>query len=495
MPELGDQLRRYFDATAPPVEHLDRPPVGRSPEPVVAATPDPRPHPRRPWFAVAAAAIVLAGAAGFVALRSGTDSADGDSRIATDLELSEDASVDPVPEISASEAAVRTTLEWELGAAPESDPDTFRQLLSDGKTLYWIGDAVYSSPDGVNWVEVTFDDVQPALLESGMIDSAWAGQLTTSLASQGSVSVELIAIDGSVRSETLSPVLEPDVYSVVDIADAVATVGGRGIVIAARLSVRDFQDVVRGALGDEATEVTSVRVDDGTEHETLIVRVAGRTERIALAEAGVADSHELEVAPSGTIGWHSPAGDTWAPISAAGPFAIDGGLERSVTATSAGFVGVTADGVGWFSGDGLTWAATESIAPSACCDRLVSWTGRALALDSRGGITVVDENGFASLPLTGLPLPSAFSRSFGAGEAGLVYLTDVDPEVPSFEIVYSPDGTTWEAQQLPESVGDLYCCYLDVYGVVGGRERVAVLARGVAGLELWLGAPTAQEES
>lgn len=495
MPELGDQLRRYFDATAAPLDHAATPHAAPSPEPEALDALDPTSRASRTRFAMAAVAVMLAGVAGFAAVRSSNDSTGQETRTADQAELTESPPADPDAESSRPSGFVGTTLEWELGTVPNADPDAFRQLLSDGKTLYWIGDAVHSSPDGVIWTEVIFDDTQPSLLHLGAINSAWAGQLTASEASSAGVTVELIAIDGSVRAETLSPTLEPDVYSVVEIRDPVATVGNRGVVVAARLSVRDFGSVANEVLGAEADEVTSVSIDDGAEFETLIVRVAGRTERIELAESGVVDSHELEVAPSGTIGWRSHDGETWTPIPAGGPFGIDGGLETSVSATAAGFVGITSDGTGWFSSDGENWTASDGVAPTACCERLVPWNGRALARDSGGGLSVVGEDEFAALFVDGLPPRSTFSRSFSAGEAGIVYLADVDPDVPSFEIVYSPDGAAWERQQLPEDVGDLYCCYLDVYGVAAGRENVAVLARGDAGLQLWLATPTAQEDS
>ncbi len=65
----------------------------------------------------------------------------------------------------------------------------------------------------------------------------------------------------------------------------------------------------------------------------------------------------------------------------------------------------------------------------------------------------------------------------------------------TFDIVYSADGISWQRQPLPEGIGDLYCCYLDVYGVVVGREQVAVLADSDDGLELWLATPTTQDNS
>lgn len=492
MPDVADQLRKYFDATAPSMDdHLTQ----LSPEPGATEAFGPQSRPGRARFAVAAIWIVLAGVAGFVAVQSVNNSTDYETLTADPAQQTESLPVDSDPESSRPSDSVGTTLEWELGEVPSSDPDTFRQLLTDGKTLYWIGDAMYSSTDGVIWTEVIFDDVEPSLLELGMIDNAWAGQLAISAASGGTVAVELIGVDGSIKSETLLPSLEPDVYSIVEISDPVVTVGSRGVLVAARLSVLDFRAVVEAVLGGEAEAVTSVRIDEGAEFETLIVRTASRTERIVLSENGVVDSHEVEVAPSGTIGWHSPDGQTWTPIPAKGPFGVDGRLETSLTATTAGFVGITTDGTGWFSSDGGHWTEIDGLPPTACCERLVPWTGRALAWDAAGGLGVLDKNGFTDLFIDGLPPRSTFSRSFSAGEVGIGYLADIDPDAGTFQVVYSPDGISWEAQLLPDMVGDLYCCYLDVYGTVVGREHVAVLALGDSGLQLWLASPTAQEDS
>ena len=73
------------------------------------------------------------------------------------------------------------------------------------------------------------------------------------------------------------------------------------------------------------------------------------------------------------------------------------------------------------------------------------------------------------------------------------------PDSPSFgevalDIVYSPDGTSWRRQPLPDEIGDLYSLF-DHYGVVGGAESIAVLAENDTGLELWLGTPTESDGS
>jgi hypothetical protein len=118
-----------------------------------------------------------------------------------------------------------------------------------------------------------------------------------------------------------------------------------------------------------------------------------------------------------------------------------------------------------------------------------------------GGVVAVDGSGFARLPGSGVEDRAISSGGLGAAEVGIAYLTDIErtPGSPSFgevalDIVYSPDGTSWNRQPLPDEIGDLYS-FLDHYVVVGGTEAIAVLAESDTGLELWLGLPTDGDDS
>jgi hypothetical protein len=117
-----------------------------------------------------------------------------------------------------------------------------------------------------------------------------------------------------------------------------------------------------------------------------------------------------------------------------------------------------------------------------------------------GGIVAADASGFATLPASDADDRAISSGGLGAGEVGIAYLTDIErtPGSPSFgevalDIVYSPNGTSWRRQPLPDEIGELHS-FFDFYAVVGGAESIAVLAENDTGLELWLGTPTDGED-
>jgi hypothetical protein len=462
----------------------------------VAPVPDEPPGRRagRVRLLVAAAVIAVVGVGGAVALRAG----DGSSTVETDpvdtREQLDSTTQDIVPQPRPS-GARGDTLKWELGAVP-GDPSGFIQMMSDGKTLYWIGSRIYSSVEGKTWTEVELDDGPvPGLVGQGMVDAVWAGQLVVSEAGGANVRVEIVGLNGSSRIATLSAQIDSDTTTMVGVHGARATIGPRGVVVAARLSVLDFGPLIIDVLGADAGLVESIQLDDDGVSETLVVQLPNGSERVRLLDHGIVDSQEPQVAPTGPIGWHTTDGTNWTPIPAVGPFVPGDHTEVNVTATTGGFVAFDSTGQGWFSTDGASWPEIDGQTDPLGGGAVIAWSDQALALGRITGLQTISDQGFASLPLTDADAWSTFGRSFGAGEGGIAYLVDVDPDAEIFDIVYSPDGISWQRQALPEGIGDLYCCFFDVYGVVVGREQVAVLADGDHGLELWLATPTTQENS
>ncbi|MGI9623708.1 MAG: hypothetical protein ACR2PK_12795 [Acidimicrobiales bacterium] len=486
MPDLCDQLKRYLDATTVAAD-AEPTTVDESDDDVVALL-DERPARRRGrvGLLVAAMAIAVAGTIGILALRSNDESVTVDTADESEL-------VGPGPTPAPRPSGVLgDDLAWEQGSVPD-EASGFLTLLSDGKSFYWVGAGLYSSGDGQTWAEVDFgNDPLPSLIGTGMVDAVFAGQLVSTSAANTSVLVEIVGIDGSIRSTMLSPeaALDSSATVIVDINDTRATIGPHGTVVTARLAVRDFGPLIEDVLGVDADSVVAVRLVAQAEDETLEVELSSGVETIRLIDHGIEDSHDFEVAPTGTVGWHSTEGVDWAPI-AAGPFAARNSVETIVTATPSGFVAI--GGRGWFSPDATSWAELSDPTTQLCCEPGVAWRGQALMRNAGGGLQSVGGEGVATLPLADGEAPSRYSRSIGAGEVGIAYLVDVDPDVPTFDIVYSPDGGSWKRQPLPTGIGELYCCYFDVYGVVVGLERVGVLANGDEGLGLWLGTPSLRE--
>lgn len=511
MRDLDDQIRRYLDATAPAVDVESGVSTIAEDETVIALAEHPRQRGR--WvrtLAVAASIAILAvGIAGIFAIRddpAATIESDGS---ATTVDAGAD---ETAPEPSARPSGERGEgLEWVRGAVPNGSPLEFVQLLSDGKRFYWVGDRIYTSLDGTTWEVVDFDGGMPTrLLDGRRAEAVWAGQLIQSepfpslgsTSGEPAVSVEIVGIDGSVRSSTLSPAENATGPTVVaEIQQSQATIGTRGAVVVARLSVQDYQPLLADVLGAEAESVVSVRLDRQGASETLQVELRDRTERIVLVDQGV-NTSDFEVLPTGPIAWHSPDGVTWTPILARGPFAPGVDASTFATGTASGFFAVARSnsfstaGSGWFSADGLSWSELDGDLP--CCEVATPWGTRALITTTDGDdFLAADADGITTLTGSGAEtLTQQAHRSLGAGEAGVAYLVDLDPPVdPTFDIVYSPDGASWQRQPLPDLIGDLYCCFLDNYGVVVGAESVAVLSAAESGLELWLGTPLAAEAS
>ena len=99
-------------------------------------------------------------------------------------------------------------------------------------------------------------------------------------------------------------------------------------------------------------------------------------------------------------------------------------------------------------------------------------------MDRSVGVRGKSKRGFVSIAadgvdqlLTDADRTHAFGNSIGAGQAGIAYLVPLDLDGSDFELVYSPDGIGWERQQTPAGTGDIYCCFLDAWGVVVGSER------------------------
>ena len=496
MPDLDEQLRRYFDATAPAIdpETAARGAEDRTREIALVES-----STRRGWravpLAIAAVSIMIVGIGGFLALRDGTP----------EDEAIKDDAAEPSPRPSGVRG---DTLQWERGRVPD-DQTGFVQLLTDGKRFYWIGDRIYSSLDGTTWDEVEFaDGVSTPLLEDRPADAASAGQIIWSDRSSGyspgqdqaTMTVEIVGIDGSVRvSELTLTVDEADVTTMIaELQNGVTTIGPRGALATARLSVQDYAPLLHDVLGAELNSVVSIRLDLRVPGTTLLVELPDRTERIVLADHG-ASTRSVEVAPTRVIGWHSTDGVAWTEIPAVGPFAVGAEPQSSLTATTSGFVSL--GGQGWFSSDGLAWSGLDGPLGEPCCEPPIAWGPRAVYSGTLGGIVAADESGFATLPGSDAEDRAISRGGLGAGEVGIGYLTDIErtPGSPSLgevalgevalDIVYSPDGTSWRRQPLPDEIGDLYSVF-DHYGIVGGVDAIAVLAENDTGLELWLGSPT-----
>lgn len=167
MPDLDEQLRRYFDTTAPAIdpETATRDAGAREVALVESST-------RRGWRAVPLAI--------------------------------EDGAAEASPRASGVRG---DSLPSERGRVPEGQTG-FVQLLTDGKRFYWIGNRIYSSLGGRAWDEVEFaEGVSTPLLEGRMADAASAGQIIWSDRSSGyspgqdpsTMTVEIVGIDGSIR--------------------------------------------------------------------------------------------------------------------------------------------------------------------------------------------------------------------------------------------------------------------------------------------------------
>ena len=306
--------------------------------------------------------------------------------------------------------------------------------------------------------------------------------------------VEVVGIDGSVRVSKLSSGLDANAATVTELQNGSTSIGPRGAIAVARLSVQDYGPLIAKVLGTDADAVVSVEIDRSADDAVLVVVLPTRVERIRVSDHAL-DTRSVEVPPTATVGWHSTMGRPGRrsrPSARSSPGRIPGRRSlrrRRASSRCAGRAG--------FSPDGFQSSELEGPPDEACCEPPMAWASGALYAGVSGPIVTVDATGFTTLQGSDADERTISKRSLGAGEAGVAYLTEIEGAVfgtaPSdevesaasvFDVVYSPDGATWKRQPLPAGIGNPYCCSFDLFGVVVGAESVAVLAANDTGLEL-----------
>jgi hypothetical protein len=176
MPELDEQLRRYFDATAPAVE-TDPASMRRSDAGVLILLEDhPKHRARSPRVLVAAVVIAVAGLVAAALLWTG-DGSNG-------TETGPVEQPDPPPMESSTAELVWTKTSYSV-------PDSTAVVIGDGAELFVIGTGVDSSLDGVSWENRDIADM-PSV-------ESLTGDWTASDAASGKV-VHLVINNGEART-------------------------------------------------------------------------------------------------------------------------------------------------------------------------------------------------------------------------------------------------------------------------------------------------------
>ena len=403
----------------------------REVDPVYLPEP-PSPRIGRSWLLVAALVLAIAAVGAVLVVNQAGDDVETDAVTDDGVPDSATGPVTPRP------SGVRgTTLDWKMGAVPEDGQD-FPQLLSDGKNLYWIGDRIHMSTDGSTWTTAEFEaGSEPLIAGIPVVDGVWAGRLIITHPNdiaQREIPVRIAGLDGSLDTTDLPlPGADSGDGPPPGASDIAGTIGPRGAI------------------------VTAVDATDSR------------------------------------LGWHTSDGIEWTAIHDAEPFATNDSGVLQITAIASGFVAVDGQARVWHASDGLEWTRVDGDAASVAGARLLAWDDRALLAGVESGFVAFAADGIDQL-IPDADRPSVFGNSIGAGHAGIAYLVPLDPDGNDFELVYSPDGVAWERQKPPTGTGDIYCCFLDAWGVVVGSEQVALLSRTDAGFELWLGTPLTEEE-
>jgi hypothetical protein len=524
------QLRGYtefFDSQLPALD-LEDILIERLGTDVVRPLRPRRPRQQRQWLvAAAAAAAVLLLVGGFALLFRST------SRVAPvdqPTTIVPTTTLIPPTTIGPSTTLVPPTTVPPPSAAVEGEPGTGPQLSwvradlpielfeppslrSDGEQFYLIdrstpAGAMFTSPDGLSWEPVPGAEGLPlGLMGMGGSWSVWSGRHlvvtdanSTEPGSTTELTVHRLAPGATATSQTIEPEIPaPNTTTLVNVVPALTAVGPMGYYVIGGLEVLDFGPLVAETLGAEFRDaVAFVQHDLSQETEAIIVQTTdGRRETIRAADVGLADAgwHHLAVPPSGLIGWYSPDGQEWVQVPQEGPFTGD--FIPSLVGVDDGFLALGASGGVWFTADGITWELLPDPEIQGALAELIPWRGQALArVDDFAtgqvlGVASATSLGVSPVPMSDTaPEASRYGNARAAGPAGIAYFTEVDPGGP-FELVYSPDGANWNLGSLPDPTGEVYCCYVDLYGVAVGGDTVVVLeaASDGSGLSLWVGRP------
>lgn len=223
-----------------------------------------------------------------------------------------------------------------------------------------------------------------------------------------------------------------------------AAIGPKGIVVGAS-ALLDEELIVQYELGsDFARSLASTEVRD----DVLYAETAdGQSAEIPLAERG------YDPTALGRVdGWYSSDGEVWQPI-------LDFPPIEAVIGTRDGFVGLAGREV-WHSVDGRTWQRLGLL------DFFPGWFSPAgPASRWRDGALVTDGSDFvyaSAVGLEQLPPPSDPIRRSASGPWPLGATGDlgiVMVSVQSGQILFSPDGVSWETSALPEDMTDSFGWY------------------------------------
>ncbi len=256
---------------------------------------------------------------------------------------------------------------------------------------------------------------------------------------------------------------------------ALGAVGiGPAGVVARTHSTLDFDALITTKLGSGwADQLETFDYSNGV---LSITTSEGRSTKIVWADEGFEPG---DVADRG-FGFHSRDGETWTPIP---DFPAN---VSEIVGVPDGFIARGGDGQGtgiWHSADGLVWRRLGGSGDGA----IVAWADGVIETDGVRRFDHWTATGELALPMT-TELPDTWTvseKAIGAGPLGVVTVGIGDRT-----ILFSPDGTEWSLQAMPDSMVVASRGRPDT-NVAVGDDAVVVLARTGEGdasaPAIWLG--------
>jgi hypothetical protein len=307
-------------------------------------------------------------------------------------------------------------------------------VLDDG-----VVEEIRSSHDGITWTtrslaapEIHSWEIRAVWEDSLLLVTGGGGFSTTE---DGPIltlpsTVSIVLPDGTVHER----VFDGDVHA--------AAIGPSGVVL--RISAMfNEETIIHNEVGaDFASRLlrTELREGDILYAET----VDGQTVEIPLADRG------YDPGALGRVdGWYSSDGLAWVPV-------VDFPPVEDVIGTKDGFVGVAGREL-WHSENGRSWRSLGVV------DFSPAWSSASgLAARWKDGALITDGSAFvyaSGRGLEWLPAPTgAIGRSDTApwplvatGNVGITYVS-----ARSGEFLFSPDGVSWERNNLPADMADSF---------------------------------------